>query len=427
MWKIEAPPVEIIPQQNSKALQGLPPKFVSAMRTLFDVLDDNKTGYISLTDIESRWCPDQDEGGGVAAVPPGVIDSLRKVTPASGELSFERFCAGLKICLLRSKAERSHDTSSQSNDNMSENEDQSARVSILRHHRLLGNPSPALSLPPRLDPPPLHVAGSPGPPKPPRYPFMDQSNRRRLGDGGAASDGELDQQRARLKKHQLLSEPAITTTQRERDHQQPSQTSSEQQHDNARKQPRRRESHSRRHTLQNGIDYGLLKRMKAIEEERDALLKGLQTVEKAEQWYRDQLATVQERMRNIARTGGTRPETEITREKLVFQIARMDEVNQHLNSLITADMSFPLGMNLALGARGRPTQSANNKEMKEMERQIIRLKDQNKLLTEEVGKKSNAITVLDQEKGALIRELFQARSRVRQAEMNDPSGEATFM
>ena len=87
---------------------------------------------------------------------------------------------------------------------------------------------------------------------------MDQSNRRRLGDGGAASDGELDQQRARLKKHQLLSEPAITTTQRERDHQQPSQTSSEQQHDNARKQPRRRESHSRRHTLQNGIDYGLV-------------------------------------------------------------------------------------------------------------------------------------------------------------------------
>ena len=77
MWKIEAPPIEIIPQQNSKALQGLPPKFVSAMRTLFDVLDDNKTGYISLTDIESRWCPDQDEGGGVAAVPPGVIDSLR--------------------------------------------------------------------------------------------------------------------------------------------------------------------------------------------------------------------------------------------------------------------------------------------------------------------------------------------------------------
>ena len=27
-------------------------------------------------------------------------------------------------------------------------------------------------------------------------------------------------------------------------------------------------------------------------------------------------------MRNIVKTGGTRPDTEITREKLVFQIAR---------------------------------------------------------------------------------------------------------
>lgn len=30
-----------------------------------------------------------------------------------------------------------------------------------------------------------------------------------------------------------------------------------------------------------------------MEEERDALLKGLQTVERTEQWYRDQLAVVQ--------------------------------------------------------------------------------------------------------------------------------------
>ena len=33
--------------------------------------------------------------------------------------------------------------------------------------------------------------------------------------------------------------------------------------------------------------------MKSIEEERDALLKGLQTVERAEQWYKDQLSSVQ--------------------------------------------------------------------------------------------------------------------------------------
>ena len=37
---------------------------------------------------------------------------FRKVTPASGQLSFERFCAGLKICLLRNQADKSRlDTS----------------------------------------------------------------------------------------------------------------------------------------------------------------------------------------------------------------------------------------------------------------------------------------------------------------------------
>lgn len=37
---------------QSRALEGLPPKFVTAMRTLFDVLDDNKSGTVSLADIE---------------------------------------------------------------------------------------------------------------------------------------------------------------------------------------------------------------------------------------------------------------------------------------------------------------------------------------------------------------------------------------
>ena len=48
-----------------------------------------------------------------------------------------------------------------------------------------------------------------------------------------------------------------------------------------------------------------------------------------------------------------------------------------------------------------------------------------RMLTEEVSKKCTAMTVLDQEKSALIRDLFQARARLRQAELNE--AEATFM
>ncbi len=63
---------------QSRALEGLPPKFVTAMRTLFDVLDDNKSGTVSLADIEHWWRKDRDEHGG-GSVPNGVIESLRWV------------------------------------------------------------------------------------------------------------------------------------------------------------------------------------------------------------------------------------------------------------------------------------------------------------------------------------------------------------
>lgn len=79
-------------------LENLPKKFVSSMRTLFDIMDDKRSGFVRLSDIEARW---QDDGS--KGLPHGVIDCLRRVTPISGMLSFERFCAGLKICLLRNQ------------------------------------------------------------------------------------------------------------------------------------------------------------------------------------------------------------------------------------------------------------------------------------------------------------------------------------
>lgn len=56
--------------------------------------------YIFVTEIETRW---QDDG--TKGLPKGVLDSLRKVTPPNGLLSFDRFCTGLKMCLLRNQME----------------------------------------------------------------------------------------------------------------------------------------------------------------------------------------------------------------------------------------------------------------------------------------------------------------------------------
>lgn len=47
-------------------------------------------------DLEAFWSEE-----GLSGLPKGVIESLHKVTPANGLLSFERFVAGLKMCLLR--------------------------------------------------------------------------------------------------------------------------------------------------------------------------------------------------------------------------------------------------------------------------------------------------------------------------------------
>lgn len=64
---------------------------------------------------------------------------------------------------------------------------------------------------------------------------------------------------------------------------------------------RRREP--RRHTLQNGIDYNMLKRMKQIEQEKDVLMQGLNAIEKAREWYLKQVAAVQEKMKYLGRMG----------------------------------------------------------------------------------------------------------------------------
>ena len=77
----------------------LPQQFLASLRTLFDILDENKTGFVSLHDIETRWQVDGTEEG----LPNGVLESLKKVTPQNGMLTFDRFVAGLKIALLRSR------------------------------------------------------------------------------------------------------------------------------------------------------------------------------------------------------------------------------------------------------------------------------------------------------------------------------------
>ncbi|XP_052220654.1 suppressor APC domain-containing protein 2-like [Dreissena polymorpha] len=93
---------------NSNVVDGLPKQFVTSLRVLFDILDEDQTGFVRLRDIETRWHEE-----GVKGLPGGVIDALRKVAPRNGKLTFENFVTGLKQSLLKN-SQASSSTSCQS-------------------------------------------------------------------------------------------------------------------------------------------------------------------------------------------------------------------------------------------------------------------------------------------------------------------------
>ena len=134
---------------ESTALSGLPAPFLDAMRKLFDIMDCDRVGWIHIDgksvtkpgpphpdpdpdpephltspesrlersnakmfnlithfsppDIAHRW---QSQEANNPGLPKNVVQNLRKVMNKEGRLSFERFCAGLKISILRHEAER---------------------------------------------------------------------------------------------------------------------------------------------------------------------------------------------------------------------------------------------------------------------------------------------------------------------------------
>ena len=74
-----------------------------------------------------------------------------------------------------------------------------------------------------------------------------------------------------------------------------------------------------------------------------------------------------------------------------------------------ASYGFPTHMNLeiAKNVSSQNTFSMHHQNALLMERQVQRLKEQNRQLTQEVGQKSNQVTALEQEKRTLIKQMFQ--------------------
>ncbi|CAG4968165.1 unnamed protein product [Colias eurytheme] len=412
-------------------MESLPKQFVSAMRTLFDIMDDKRTGYVKLTDIENRWRDDRTKG-----LPHGVIESLQKVASHDGFLTFDSFCTGLKICLLRNQvqstskqidivSEEVEDVNYHSQASSQDHRPPSAPIIIDLNsaqnrernwnamkkpgsqHRTHSMPHLAEDKSSREK---SHLGTSIlsshdiihrgyGPPKPPRLEkVVDSKETIRI-----ISDSEKSNNNSKLEIEEITesiegqgrglgdgrsatgSQSYISRTSRRRE--------------------------PRRHTLHNGVDYNLLKKMKQIEQEKDILLQGLTAVEEAREWYLKQLTEVQDKMRYAGRMGAyVEPYNEAHQERLELLRARILELNRQLGALATATgwRHWPLSlhMNLALPATifNASSNTSSNASV---------LRSQNRMLAEEVNRKNERISVLEREKSALIRELLLQRNRTK--------------
>ncbi|XP_063702252.1 suppressor APC domain-containing protein 2 [Culicoides brevitarsis] len=353
---------------NNSDIEGLPKSFINAMRTLFDIMADPRTGFVRFSDIEQRW---QEESQGM---PLGVVESLRKVTPANGNLSFERFCNGLKICLVKNQTTEKQNLASYKRqvigestsptnihhgmrsgispmgqketrrppsaptldfsthlpklqqpappqthhihpntiNNSSNNNNNTATVrpnNVQMSQRTLSMPQLSPDRDPIAEPqqpPQVHNIYSLGPPKPPRSmrlsapavpERLDKAEIRNALHNWQLNviEGDKNKQQNRLSQGSPNSIPSNSYQRSSGDGQ------TDQNIYQKKATARRREP--RRHTLQNGIDYNMLKRLKQIEQEKDVLLEGLSAVEKARDWYLKQIAIVQDKIKYLGRTG----------------------------------------------------------------------------------------------------------------------------
>ncbi|XP_061164714.1 suppressor APC domain-containing protein 2-like [Saccostrea echinata] len=460
------------------SIEGLPKQFISSLKVLFDILDERNCGYVKFSDIEARWHEE-----GVRGLPSGVTEALRKVTPANGYLSFDRFVAGLKLALLTSQKkpkdlrddkENSQPvkdlqlkhaskpvaaprdailTRSSSNHALNRMPSGATNTAAVRPNNAISshskerngfeqkaykrteydktresksNQTPSHLPPKKPIPPPrpqrtTHSSVNSDGQIPPKVPPRDRSKniimelknwQRRMNhqandqsqatkslqstksDSNLLDRGERGRQNntyENIEQVRLLRQEAVPSTS--------TPTSPPQQ----RQVTVKRRDSARRHTLANGVDYNMIKRMKQLEQEKDSLLKGLDMVEQARGWYHRQVVAVEEKQKYIGHTSYHDYNLEANQERMNFQSARIMEVNQQLKTLIeSSERGFPLHMNLAVGP---------SSALREDTTSMKTLQDDQKQLRKELREKSDKIVQLEKEKASLIRDLFEARAK----------------
>uniref|UniRef100_A0A8C6DCU2 Suppressor APC domain containing 2 n=1 Tax=Moschus moschiferus TaxID=68415 RepID=A0A8C6DCU2_MOSMO len=363
--------------------EGLPRAFLQSLRTLFDILDDRRRGLVHLREIESRW-----RGADARELPRGVLEGLRQAAPASGYLTFERFVAGLRTALP------SADGGTRAPPRAPAGAGCSARPGGQ-------TPAPRLVFAPADEPrtvlerKPLPLGARP----PPACPGLASRNLEKPCGLAEAAPGPAEPERpqgAALERSPSKDTGAVTCRAQElgvgEAHQGP-----------------RARGERRRHTITSGVDCGL--QMRELRQEQEVLLQGLEMMARGREWCQQQLQHLQERQRRL---GQSRASSDFGAEgspRLLGQLLpKVQEVARCLGELLAAACAVRALPSSSSGPPGPVSPSAPNWQ----QQTILMLKEQNRLLTQEVTDKSERITQLEQEKSALIKQLFEARALSQQ-------------
>ncbi|KAM8796735.1 suppressor APC domain-containing protein 2 [Eudromia elegans] len=343
------------PAEPPAGTEGLPRAFLQSLRTLFDILDDRQRGYVHLREIECRW-----QGAEARELPAGVLEGLRQAAPASGYLTFERFVLGLRAALPAAAAAGKGRPAGRARGEPRAAADKGRGGAGSASRSLEKLPSPQ-GAEERRGQSGGHREAEPGQP---RGRGADAKSAGQCqGDGGHSAAGE------------------------------------------ARRHQRGRAEH-RRHTITNGVDFSVLKHMKELEQEKDFLLQGLEMVERAREWYHQHIQFMQDRQRLL---GKNKTSTDFlpdgSQSHLGRLLPKLQELNRCLSDLLSA-VGKPANPSSALPRPGPVVSPASAGS----QQAISMLKEQNRLLTKEVTDKSERITQLEQEKSALIKQLFEARA-----------------
>ncbi|NXO39905.1 SAPC2 protein, partial [Locustella ochotensis] len=371
------------PERGDRSLpagtEGLPRVFLQSLRTLFDILDDRRRGYVHLREIESRW-----RGAEAQELPAGVMEGLRQAAPASGYLTFERFVLGLRAALPGAELP----VEGGSGGRRSVGKPPSPRCSEERREKSTRQREPGHGQPRGRGEWRDWIGGfglagvmaAPGP----------GTGSRRSGWDPAAHPAPLCPP--------LGSEPAVPAG--------PVKNSTKVTAGagDTRRHQRGRAEH-RRHTITNGVDFSMLKYMKELEQEKDFLLHGLELIDRAREWYHQRIQLMQEHQQLLEKKRTSADFPEGGQSHLGHLVPKLQEVNRCLGDLLstagkTANPSSAL-------SRLVPVISPASTGSQQV---INMLKEQNRLLTKEVTDKSEHITQLEQEKSALIKQLFEARA-----------------